>query len=312
VDVNAVELAERILDLNTRSGKLVTLIGYSMGTAISRTLLAGCRNTLSTQDSDNDGDFDVAVCGKASGLVDQVFFLNGVQQGSWLMAVKQGLSAAALAGDGIPAAPVSPFLSVLPALESSIFGAVKDRMGLDVNQPAEADLTPLSNNIVAHNQGTIPSQVKVYTFYGDIEIRLGVTQLIYPLAGTTALPLGDLVLLAQRDDPTALPPYGGASLCGNCTPIDSLGFHASTSGDQFHSWALLDPHDVSITDIIPGIGSTLTGALNSPVSHLNISQPIAQAPGSAVQVEDITTLVGSRTTDMANEIVEIMMQRDRI
>jgi pimeloyl-ACP methyl ester carboxylesterase len=312
VDVNAVELAERVIDLHQRSGKLVTLMGYSMGTAISRTLLAGCLNTSTTLDSDHDGDLDVDVCNTARSLVDQVYFLNGVQQGSWLMAVKKGLDAAALAGDGIPPAPVSPFLSVLPALDSAIFGVVKDRMGLDVNQPAETDLTPLSANIVAHNQGTIPPQVKVYTFYGDIQIRLGVTELIYPLAGTTSLPLGDLVLLAQKDDPASLPPWGGASLCGNCAPADSLGFHTSTGGDQFHSWALMDTHDVSITDIIPGIGSTLSGALNSPVSHLNISQPIAQAPGSTVQVEDITHLAGSHTTDMANEIIEILMQRDGI
>lgn len=312
VDVNAVELAERVVDLHQRTGKPVTLMGYSMGTAISRTMLAGCLNTPSGQDSDGDGDTDRDVCNAARADVDDTFFLNGVQQGSWLMAVKSGLDAASLAGQGIPPSPISPFFSVLPALESGIFGTVKSKMGLDANSAAARDLTPLSANIVLHNLGQIPPTVQVYTFYGAIQLRLGVSELLYPASGTQPLPLGDLVLLAQDDMPAADPPWGGASICGSCDPLDASGFHASQGSGQFHAWALADRHDVNIADVVPGVGGSFTDALNSPVSHLNISQPTAQAPGSAVQVEDITHLAGSHTTDMANEIVEIMMQQDGI
>lgn len=319
VDDNAVELAKRVTDLYTRLkassgvGKPVTLMGYSMGTAIIRTFLAGCPNSPSEIDTDADGDADV--CEAALPLVDKAFFLNGVQQGSWLMTVKQGLDDAAnLSGDGIPPSAASAFFSVLPALEQIIFDTVKAHMGLDVTNPAEIDLTPGSLNIVRHNVVPIPipNNVKVYTFYGAVQLSLSVDIFAYHVAGTQPLPLGDLVLLAQNDSVMATPQWGGAALCDACGPLDARGYHASTSGDQYHAWALVDAHNVNIADIIPGIGQTLKATLNSPVQHLNISQPIAQAPGSGVQVEDITHLTGNPTTDMADEILLILMQSDGI
>ncbi|HEV7128580.1 MAG TPA: Ig-like domain-containing protein, partial [Ktedonobacterales bacterium] len=200
VDANAVELARRVIALHARTGQLVTLLGYSMGTSITRTLLAGCLNTPTGQDSDagadSPPDTDVQECDTAKGLVNDAFFLNGVQQGSWLMTVKGGLDAASLAGDGIPATALSPFYAVLPALEQEIFSTVKSKMGLDATSPAATDLTPGSANILAHNSVPLPSTVKAYTFYGAIQLRLDVNIFNYQLAGTTPLTLGDLVLLA--------------------------------------------------------------------------------------------------------------------
>jgi pimeloyl-ACP methyl ester carboxylesterase len=310
VDDNAVELAKRVADLHARSGKPVTLIGYSMGTAIIRTFLAGCPNSPTEIDADADGRADL--CEAAVPLVDQAFFLNGVQQGSWLMTVKQGLDDASnLSVDGFHGGAASPFFSVLPALEQVIFDTLKAKLGgLDATSPAALDLTPGSLNIVDHNQYPIPGNVKIYTFYGAVQLRLSVDIFAYHLAGTQPLPLGDLVLLAQDDSTAAIPPWGGASLCDGCNPLDALGYHGSASGDQFHAWALLDPHDVNIADIIPGAGQSLQGVLGSRVQHLNISQPVAQAPGSGVQVEDITHLTGSATTDMATEILAILMHSD--
>lgn len=314
VDDNAVELAKRVTDFHTRSsGKFVTLMGYSMGTAIIRTFLAGCPNSPSEIDTDADGDADV--CEAALPFVDKTFFLNGVQQGSWLMTVKQGLDDAAnLSGVGIPPSGASAFFSVLPALEQIIFDTVKARMGLDANGAAARDLTPLSPNIVHHNQFPIPINIKVYTFYGAVQLTLSVNIFAYHVAGTQPLPLGDLVLLAQDNSLMATPPWGGAALCDACGQADTRGYQQSTSGDhdQYHAWALIDAHNVNIADIIPGVGQTLKATLNSPVQHLNISQPVAQAPGSGVQVEDITHLTGNPTTDMADEILLILMQSDGI
>lgn len=308
VDINAVDLAEDVIALYGRTGKRVTLMGYSMGTAIIRTLLAGCLNTPATLDSDNDGDTDQAACQTAAAEINQVFFLNGVQQGSWLMTVKRGLDAATLAGEGIPAAGSSPFASALPSIEQGIFGSIKDRMGLDANSAAAADLTPLSANILAHNSVPLPPGVSAYAFYGNIQLQLGLNEYVYPAAGQTPLPLGDLVLLAQQDDPRATPPWGGAALCGGCGPLGQLGYHASQSGQQFHAWALTQRIPVNIADIVPGVGPSFQSVLNAPENHLNITQPAAQAPGSSVQVQDITHLAGSQTTDMAYEIALILMQ----
>jgi hypothetical protein len=288
-----------------------------MGTSITRTLLAGCLNTPTGQDSDagadSPPDTDVQECDTAKGLVNDAFFLNGVQQGSWLMTVKGGLDAASLAGDGIPATALSPFYAVLPALEQEIFSTVKSKMGLDATSPAATDLTPGSANILAHNSVPLPSTVKAYTFYGAIQLRLDVNIFNYQLAGTTPLTLGDLVLLAQQDAAQSTPPWGGASLCDACTTLDpSTHYHGSATGDQYHTWALVDQHSLNIADIIPGVGPTLQSTFNAPESHLNISQPIAQSPGSAVQVNDITGLAGSPTTDMAAEIVLILMRQDGI
>jgi pimeloyl-ACP methyl ester carboxylesterase len=289
VDDNAVELAKRVSDLHTRTGKLVTLMGYSMGTAIIRSFLAGLP------------------------FVDKAFFLNGVQQGSWLMTVKQGLDDAAnLSGDGIPPSGASAFFSVLPALEQIIFDTVKARMGLDANGAAATDLTPRSPNIVRHNLFSIPNNVKAYTFYGAVQLTLSVNIFAYHVAGTQPLPLGDLVLLAQDNSLMATPEWGGAALCDSCGQADTRGYQQSTVGDQYHAWALMDAHDVNIADIIPGVGQTLKATIGSPVQHLNISQPVAQAPGSGVQVEDITHLSGNPTTDMAEEILLILMQSDGI
>jgi pimeloyl-ACP methyl ester carboxylesterase len=310
VDDNAVELAKRVADLHMRTGKSVTLMGYSMGTAIIRTFLAGCPNSPLETDANADGRADV--CEAALPFVDQTFFLNGVQQGSWLMTVKRGVDDAAnLSGDGIPPSTASAFYSALPALEQFIFDTVKDRLGgLDATSVAASDLTPLSPNIQAHNRFPIPSNVKVYTFYGAVQLTLSVDVFAYHVAGTQVLPLGDLVLLAQSDSLGATPRWGGAALCDACGSADARAFHASLSGDQYHAWALIDAHDVNIADIIPAFGQTLQATAGSPVQHLNISQPVAQAPGSGVQVEDITHLSGNPTTDMAYEILLILMQHD--
>jgi pimeloyl-ACP methyl ester carboxylesterase len=310
VDDNAVELAKRVMDFHTRIGKPVTLMGYSMGSAIIRTFLAGCPNSPTQTDADANGRADV--CEAALPFVDQAYFLNGVQQGSWLMTVKQGVDDASnLTGDGISPFTSLAFHSVLPVLEQFIFDTVKDRLGgPDPTSQAAIDLTPQSSNIQAHNRFPIPSNIQVYTFYGSVQLTMSVDIFAYHVAGTQTLPLGDLVLLAQSDSLASTPRWGGASLCDACSPPDAHGYHASSSGDQYHAWALIDAHDVNIADIIPAVGQTLQATAGSPVQHLNISQPVAQAPGSGVQVEDITHLSGNPTTDMAYEILLILMHHD--
>jgi hypothetical protein len=300
VDDNAVELAQLVTKMQQQFGKPVTLIAYSMGGAIVRTMLAGCRNSATT-------------CPDTAALVDHVFLLNAAQQGSWLLTVRRGLDPAALSGSGIPSISTSPFAAVLPLVESAIYAQVKGQLGLDANQPAETDLTPQSQNIRLHNQIQPLPGPDFYSFYGDIRLGVQTNFLIYSTPPQTLLPLGDLVMLAQVDSATATPLWGGAALCEGCSPLASgQSFHES---GRYHEWALTDSITIQMNALIPLLSaqdaaSGVQAALNSPVQHLNVSQPGTQDPGSPIQVKDITGLAGSPTTDMSNEIYLILVHAD--
>jgi hypothetical protein len=305
VDENAVQLAAVIVDLHTRTpgNKPVTLLAYSMGGAIVRTMLAGCLTT--------PGGPPLAICVQASQVVDTTFFLDGAQQGSWLLTVVKGFNAAALAGQGIPAVGSSPFLSVLPLIEQAIFSLVSQKLGLNLNQQSALDLTPQSPNIDAHNSVQPAPNVDIYTFFGDVRIGLAVNFYIYTLKPSSFLPLGDLVMLGQDDVPTDTPLWGGGALCGSCVGVAD-GFRQN---GRFHEWALTQQYTININGLapllsVPGAVSSFGQALNSPVQHLNVSQPVTQAPGSGIQVHDITGLAGAAATDMPDEILLILMHKD--
>jgi hypothetical protein len=300
VDDNAVKLAQLVMKMQQQFGKPVTVIAYSMGGAIVRTMLAGCLNSATT-------------CPDAAGQVDHVFLLNAAQEGSWLLTVKRGLDPAALSGSGIPAISSSPFSAVLPLIENAIYAQVKDRLGLDASHQAETDLTPQSTNIQKHNSVPPLAGPDFYSFYGDIRLGVETNFLIYSTPPQTLLPLGDLVMLAQADSATAMPLWGGAALCDGCSPFPAgQSFHES---GRYHEWALTDPVTIKMNALVPLLSapdavSGVQAALNSPVQHLNVSQPATQDPGSPIQVKDITGLAGSPTTDMSNEIYLILVHAD--
>ena len=304
VDLNAVSLAHVVKDLSNRTGgKKVTLLAYSMGTAVVRTLLAGCLTSTGATDQQD--------CANSSQLVDSAFFLNGAQQGSWLLTVNRGLDAATLTGNGIPDAAHSPFVSVLPLIAQNLDGVIGDKLGLNVNNGAEIDLTPQSANILAHNSVQPAATVNLYTFYGDIELGMAVNFYAYTLPVTSTLPLGDLVMLAQNDDPLSSPLWGGGALCDSCGPLVN-GYH---SNGRYHAWALTQRYTFNINGLAPLLSapdavSALQGAIQSPVQHLNVSQPTTQAPGSSIQVADATGRAGSATTDMPYEILLTLMHGD--
>ena len=173
------------------------------------------------------------------------------------------------------------------------------------------DQTPQSDSIMAHDQNPLPSGIAYYNFFGDVQIRLGLSAYGLPLdPGAPTLNLGDLVMLAQDDRATFAPVWGGAGFCEGCTqPLDKY----RTNG-QYHNWILIDSHGVDmsiVADLLTGTTSVSSEAgkvLNSPVQHLNITQPTVQAPGSTWQVNDITH--PGATTDMSTEIFYILAQSD--
>jgi hypothetical protein len=68
-----------------------------------------------------------------------------------------------------------------------------------------------------------------------------------------------------------------------------------------------------VADLLNGSLSPTSEAgklLNSPVQHLNITQPAVQAPGSPWQVRDITG--HAATTEMSTEIFYLLIQKDGV
>jgi hypothetical protein len=186
-------------------------------------------------------------------------------------------------------------------------------MRLDLHSATVTDQTPQSASILAHDQSPPPPDIAYYNYFGDVQLRLGINAYGLPRSpGTPTLNLGDLVILAQDDHATLAPQWGGAGLCEGCTqPLDKY-----RENGTYHNWILIDPHSVDmsfIADLLNGSFSVTSEAgklLNSPVQHLNITQPAVQAPGSTWQVRDITGRAA--TTDMSTEIFYILTQKDGV
>jgi pimeloyl-ACP methyl ester carboxylesterase len=311
VDENALLLARTVEALSAEAAAAsavttkVTLIGYSMGGAVIRSFLAGCPIPVAP--------YLTQRCPNVASKIDQVFFVDPDQQGSWALTINKGLNAATLNGDASIPNPITPFSSALPLLQQSIYDQLRSRMGLDLHSATVTDQTPQSDSILAHDQNPPPSDIAYYNFFGDVQLRLGINAYGLPLSpGTPTLNLGDLVILAQDDHATLAPQWGGAGLCDGCSqPLDKYRENGS-----YHNWILIDPHSVDmsfIADLLNGSFSVTSEAgklLNSPVQHLNITQPAVQAPGSTWQVRDITGRAA--TTDMSTEIFYILTQKDGV
>jgi pimeloyl-ACP methyl ester carboxylesterase len=311
VDDNALQLARTVEALSDEAAAAgagtskVTLIGYSMGGAVIRSFLAGCPVPVAP--------YHTQRCPNLASKIDQVFFVDPDQQGSWVLTINKGLNAATLSGDASIPNPITPFSSVLALLQQTIYNQLRSRMGLDPQSQGVIDQTPQSDSIIAHDQSPPPSGIAYYNFFGDVQVRLGINAYGLPLApGTPTLNLGDLVILAQDDHATLAPQWGGAGLCDGCPqPLDKY-----RENGPYHNWTLIDPHAVDMSimaDLLNGSFSVSSEAgklLNSPVQHLNITQPPVQAPGSAWQVRDITG--HAATTDMSTEIFYILTQKDGV
>ena len=195
-------------------------------------------------------------------------------------------------------------------MQQAIYGQLKSRMGLDGYSQTVTDQTPQSESILAHDQNLPPSGIAVLQLLWRCPDPSRVNAYGLPLdPGTPTLNLGDLVMLAQDDHATLAPAWGGAGLCDGCSqPLDKY-----RESGPYHNWVLIDSHPVDmsfVADLLNGSMSVSSEAgklINSPVQHLNITQPPVQAPGSAWQVQDITG--HAATTNMSTEIFYILTKR---
>jgi hypothetical protein len=341
VDVNAIALDKEVEALHARANRPVTIIAYSMGAAVTRAMLSGCRTAqayLTSGAPDPDvaefaasrfGETDAQACASdfqgacstpSPGCpVDNVFFFDGAQQGSWLLEANKYLNAAKLAG--------GPFPPILSTIQQTIFAKFEQVSGgVDATQPAAADMTPGSLSVLGHDTVPIPASIAIYNFYGDVRLSLGVTVAgIYYMPGHAALDLGDLLMLPQDDPARRAPNWGGAGLCDGCptpaipdsvpsvAPYREAGSLSSTGQPQFHAWLLMQSYALDIDVLAPNLTvasakSAFSQVTSSPVWHLQTTQPVTMAPGSAIQVADVT---GATThTDVPTEVLLVLTRQD--
>lgn len=174
----------------------ITLIANSMGGAIVRAFLA----------------YSTDAGTGAAGFVDSVFFLQGAQQGSHLAYAKP-FAQVLLLPAGIGREMVFAGMSEL----------VREATGWDASRPAIDDLRPFFSEtyrFVNPSPAHIPDHIAYFNVASEIRwsTRVDLIGVHFGIPWRWARvendsgSLGDYVILPGSDDPTALPPLGGARL----------------------------------------------------------------------------------------------------
>lgn len=173
---NVVKLDQFVRDTYARNGKKVILVGYSMGAALIRGVLAYSQAT-------GDG---------ALGKLDSIMTIHGVEQGSWIAGVGLTLSGTPLLGGPI----------------DSLIG----KLFVDPRRPAITGLAPQHPyvNWVNGHSGALPD-LPYYNAFGDQREAIGHCFLLFHQActNTDIMQWGDLVILPGTDRATDTPADGG-------------------------------------------------------------------------------------------------------
>lgn len=277
---NAIELAQRIEELRARApDKKVTLIGFSMGTAIIRGYLALFKD--------------------AEQHVDAVIFLEGAHQGAWMLKVREGLSLWAIAN--ILARGDLTWFLALTALDAVVY----EGFNIDVNRPAAVDLTPQSDWYLSVNRPTtiafdgsvnsepVPPQTSYYNFYGDIGIQLETSLWRFRLR-TPRVSLGDLALLPGKGSPIEKPLLGGAKFVALVDPQQ-----------RSEQWAMESAFRINLESIRRYLRGEVTakealyGLVDVPPAHMKLHESM-----HVIMLDD--RVAGGGTVTLVQEIVKIV------
>ena len=316
VTANAKELAKQIQALyasvnatpTTTDHHKVTLIGYSMGGAIIRTTLADCPKLVS-----QFPDLYEYQCAGVAKMVDNVFFINSVQQGSWLMALKNALD--------------NTDNRVVRVLGWAILAAIKGAMGLDASYPGEIEMIPGSENVKDHDSTSPPDGIHYFNFFGDIQVHPTGDFFGPSYPPSYVIPVGDLVVLPGTDDPRTWPALGGSRFCFQCGDTDTFESYPPNqpnAATTYTQWPLTDRQDWNYTnalgavldligvDMTPDNGrQVLNNLLNAPEAHLKIYSD--DSLNGTIKVRDITGNAGSEgKTSISNEILWIIEKEDQL
>jgi hypothetical protein len=178
IGINAILLDADVRTQHEQFGGHVTIIANSMGGAITRAFLA----------------YATAAGNGSADVVDDVYFIQGAQAGSYLTLSKTIYSATA---------PSSTAWTVISE-------AIKLGLEFDPTRPAWNDLTPRSSTYQWVNPDV--THLPAGTRYQNVATDIGIIP-SYDIFGMrfapTRITVGDLVMLPGSDDPRALPLLGG-------------------------------------------------------------------------------------------------------
>src|SRR5437899_2113831 len=150
-------------------------------------------------------------------MVNDVFFIEGVQQGSWLAKVADHVQDDTNTG-------IKALLDFIPFL--------KAKEGFNRPSPAKQDLQPQSRNIIRHNKMPPPNNIRYFNFYGDIQLTIESCIFVVFCRKNTSVPVGDAVIFPGTDDPTDTPMWGGSRFCLQCNGSNASQIDANTSYQQ--------------------------------------------------------------------------------
>ena len=250
---NAARLDAVISSMYANNGnKPIILIGYSMGGETIRSFLA-----YSTQLHD----------GVATGMVDSVLLMHGVEQGSWVA------NAAPLGGLDFPFSGISA-------------GDLLAAMGLpNANRVGVKEFSPTSDymNWVDQNSDSLPA-IPMYNTWGDERVHTHICTLAIFNAclDTPRQSLGDLVLMPGTDNPTQTPLLGGERFL----PGGASATHYEWAETADYAW------DPEIDPLMQLVGTEL---MSAPQMHVNL--PAHQAE---------LTISDCQTHQPINEITELL------
>jgi Tol biopolymer transport system component len=266
VGISAMLLDKDVRRLHDKYKGQVTIIANSMGGAITRAFLA----------------YSVDAHTGTTDLVDHMYFLQAVHEGSYLTYSKPAFQAATVAAELFADPPegladVVVGFAIHRLIEETVFDQVKEHSGWDVNSPAFDDLAPRSDTISWVNPPArhVPANIGYLNVLSDIGVYANVDVLGMKFK-TRRVTVGDTVMLPGNADPRATPFLGGER------------FDAGLISPSIHSteWILRRDVDlpaeafrVLIRDAFKDRPLTvlLDPVVHAPESHLDLGSRLSEA-----------------------------------
>lgn len=241
VGISAVLLDSDVRAAHAKFGGPVTIIANSMGGAIVRAFFAYAVE---------------AQTGAAEpGVVSDVFFLQGAQEGSYI-----AYSKLLLLGLLTPAGPAQEIVF------DGIAEKIRQETGWDATRPAIEDLTPVVSQTYRYTNPAarhVPDHIRYFNVASDIQwtTQIDITGYTFgvPLrysVETNSGSLGDYVMLQGSDNPTSLPLLGG----------ERFAPAVIGRGQLSHQWIL---HHELVTQM----SATITYIPTAPFVDVNYSFP---------------------------------------
>lgn len=203
---NVAKLRDEVETLFRDSGnRKVTLASYSMGGAIIRGYIARHPD-------------------EARQFVENVVFLEGVHQGSYVLLAARGLVKVSglLAEELVAQQKADPLFAKIAGIVVEEIGrqALRSKFEVDIKRPAAVDQTPLSIWYFSVNPKGVVPDINYYNFFGDIGLDIDAQLYIWKVKRELQgrISAGDFVILPGKDDPTAVPILGGARLLAETDP----------------------------------------------------------------------------------------------